>query len=203
VKRMRFGIVILFSVILLISSIYYPAFGMEADHPNQAVLSGAMYTFHTVNKSGDLLPEGTCLLCHPGPGSQSLSESLALMGVGCTDCHDGMSALDTPQHMTGIRMLTCTSCHGQDVKMAILIDSAGSQGENFSSSTDLTQSINENETSASADPSHVIKELTSFRSLAAVEKLSQAQLSHDTAQACEVCHARGNQATFWHLGSEE
>lgn len=113
-KKLRFGILLLISTFLLISSKFYPALGMGEDHTNQGSLNGAMYTFHAGNQVGELLPESTCHICHPGPQSESLREVLAAMDIGCTVCHAGMTSMESPQHIRGVGLLTCISCHNQD-----------------------------------------------------------------------------------------
>lgn len=112
-KKLRFGILLLISTFLLISAKFYPAFGMGDQHTGQGSLNGAMYTFHSGKQVGELLPEGTCLVCHPGPQSAGTRHTLASIGVDCDDCHIGITAMENPEHIRGLVMLSCMSCHAQ------------------------------------------------------------------------------------------
>jgi hypothetical protein len=202
-NRLRFSILILLALVLLILAKYYPAMGMEDDHTAQDPPSGAIYTFHSINHTGDLLPLGTCQVCHTGPLSQNTRQALSSMGVNCTDCHAGMSALEIPQHLRGIMLVTCSSCHGHE--MAINISSSY-----FRFSREITASnylvapasgvkglqgeLNLSETN-NAD--------VNSRATGSGESYASTHQSVVNTTKCEECHPQIIRATFRHFEVEE
>lgn len=110
-KELRIGFLVLLSTALLFSTKIYPALGMSDSHSRQGLQDGAMYSFHSSQQIGDPIPEDACLVCHPVQQPESLQLALASMGIGCSDCHPGMTAMDKSKQIQGLEMLSCESCH--------------------------------------------------------------------------------------------
>jgi hypothetical protein len=202
VNKVRFGILIIFASLLLLSSWYYPAFGMVEDQNELVSLSGAAYTFHSINPSGTLLPIATCQVCHPGPQSQDLREALASMGVSCTDCHGGMSSLDLPQPIRGIKLLTCASCHADTVIAGFTHDIMESNPENSAPYLMLAPAGYEIQSNGEVGLSRPYKVLISYRT-AEMGQFSSLQGGAISNPVCQACHTQPDQEAFWHSVIEE
>ncbi len=114
-NRLRFGILLLCSSLLLVSAKYYPAFGMVEGYAANGVQNGARHTFHTRGQVGEQLSEGSCKACHLGYRSEKVRAMLVSMNIGCSDCHAEMTAMENAQGIQGVEYLTCKSCHDMEM----------------------------------------------------------------------------------------
>ncbi|MDZ4755790.1 MAG: hypothetical protein SGJ11_15000 [Phycisphaerae bacterium] len=88
-----------------------PALGAPGQ-PGVSMLSHAMHGSHAPHAASSGL-DNDCYACHPGVRTQCQRDVHHGLGIQCTDCHGGMSAVGNPARIPWTDQPRCSDCHNK------------------------------------------------------------------------------------------